>query len=61
MSSEGVEVEGGAVEEVRVGLEHPLFGARIDPVDFNFHATGCVPLFIIAAGSKRWDRAFGMC
>ena len=38
MSSEGVEVEGGAVEEVGVGLEHPLFGGRIDPVDLNFHA-----------------------
>lgn len=39
MSSEGVEVERGTVEEVGIGLKHPLFGARIDPVNLNFYST----------------------
>ena len=39
MSSEGVKVERGAIEEVGIGLKHPLFGGRIDPVDLNFHST----------------------
>ena len=39
MRSIGVEVERSTVEEVGIGLKHPLFGARIDPVNLNFYST----------------------